>query len=45
MILHHLPHALAYALKNLFPRLSDLLRDVQHKVVVKLTLSNVGQQH
>lgn len=45
MILHHLPHAFAYALKNLFSRLSNLLRDVQHKVVVKLTRLDVGQQH
>ena len=36
MSLDHLRHTLSYALENLFPRLGDLLRDVEDKVMVEL---------
>ena len=35
-VLHDLRHALAHAFKDLFSRIGNLLRSVQHKVVVQL---------
>ena len=45
VVLHDLHHALAHAFKDLFLRISNLLHNVQHKVVVQLEVASLGQYH